>query len=76
MWAARLGVPIDALEVAVQADYDVRGELGAVAVHLQVASCRCPPQVGMRFTELEFAGDDYRISTDQHRFGTPDAPAT
>ena len=29
MWAARLGVPIDALEVEVHADYDVRGELGA-----------------------------------------------
>ncbi|MBI3982266.1 MAG: OsmC family protein [Gemmatimonadetes bacterium] len=29
MWAARLGVPIDALEVEVQADSDVRGELGA-----------------------------------------------
>ncbi|MBI1967933.1 MAG: OsmC family protein [Gemmatimonadetes bacterium] len=28
MWAARLGVPIDALEIEVQADYDVRGELG------------------------------------------------
>ena len=28
MWAARLGVPISALEVEVQADYDVRGELG------------------------------------------------
>jgi uncharacterized OsmC-like protein len=28
MWAARLGVPIDALEVVVQADYDGRGELG------------------------------------------------
>jgi uncharacterized OsmC-like protein len=27
MWAARLGVPVDALEVEVQADYDVRGEL-------------------------------------------------
>ena len=27
MWAARLGVPIDALEVAVHADYDARGEL-------------------------------------------------
>lgn len=27
MWAARLGVPIDALSVEVQADYDVRGEL-------------------------------------------------
>jgi len=28
MWAARLGVPIDSLEVVVEADYDVRGELG------------------------------------------------
>lgn len=27
MWAARLGVPIDALNVEIQADYDVRGEL-------------------------------------------------
>lgn len=29
MWAARLAVPLDRLEVEVQADYDVRGELGA-----------------------------------------------
>lgn len=28
MWAARLGVSIETLEVDVQADYDVRGELG------------------------------------------------
>jgi uncharacterized OsmC-like protein len=28
MWAARLGVPIDTLEVQVEADYDSRGELG------------------------------------------------
>jgi uncharacterized OsmC-like protein len=28
IWAARLGVKIDSLEVEVQADYDVRGELG------------------------------------------------
>ena len=27
-WAARRGIPIDALEVEVQADYDARGELG------------------------------------------------
>ena len=27
MWAARLGIPVDALEVEVHADYDVRGEL-------------------------------------------------
>jgi uncharacterized OsmC-like protein len=27
-WAARLGVPIDALEVEVQVDFDARGELG------------------------------------------------
>ena len=28
MWAARLGVPIDSLEIEIHADYDVRGELG------------------------------------------------
>jgi uncharacterized OsmC-like protein len=28
LWAARLGIPIDALEVEVQADFDARGELG------------------------------------------------
>jgi uncharacterized OsmC-like protein len=28
MWAARLGVPLTSLEVEIQADYDVRGELG------------------------------------------------
>src|SRR5262245_42135009 len=28
MWAARLEVPLDSLEVEVQADYDARGELG------------------------------------------------
>lgn len=31
MWAARLEVPLDSLEVEIQADYDVRGELGAAA---------------------------------------------
>ena len=28
MWAARLGIHIDSLQIEVQADYDVRGELG------------------------------------------------
>jgi uncharacterized OsmC-like protein len=28
MWAARLNVPIDSLEIEIHADYDVRGELG------------------------------------------------
>lgn len=28
MWAIRMGVPIDSLEVDVEADYDSRGELG------------------------------------------------
>jgi len=27
-WAARLGVPLDAVEVEVEADFDARGELG------------------------------------------------
>ena len=29
MWASRMQVPITSLEVEIQADYDVRGELGA-----------------------------------------------
>ena len=28
LWAARMGIQLDTLEVEVQADYDVRGELG------------------------------------------------
>ena len=28
MWAARMGVPLDAVDVEVEADYDSRGELG------------------------------------------------
>jgi uncharacterized OsmC-like protein len=28
MWAARLGVPLESLEVEVEADYDARGQLG------------------------------------------------
>ena len=28
MWAIRMGVPIEALEVEIEADYDARGELG------------------------------------------------
>jgi uncharacterized OsmC-like protein len=28
MWAARLDIPVDALQIEVHADYDVRGELG------------------------------------------------
>ena len=28
MWSARLGVPIDALDIEIHASYDVRGELG------------------------------------------------
>ena len=31
MWAVRMEIPITALEVEVQADYDVRGELGVSA---------------------------------------------
>jgi uncharacterized OsmC-like protein len=28
VWAARLGIPLDGLEVEIQADFDARGELG------------------------------------------------
>lgn len=43
MWAARLEVPFDLLEVEVQADYDVRGELG-------VADDVSPGYVEVRYT--------------------------
>jgi uncharacterized OsmC-like protein len=52
MWAARLGVPIDALDVEVQADYDSRGELGVSDV--------VPPgylQVRYRVTVISPASD-------------------
>ncbi len=42
MWAARLGVQIDSLEVAVEAAYDVRGELG-------VADDVAPGYLAMRY---------------------------
>ena len=42
MWAARMGIPLRALEVEVQADYDVRGELG-------VAEEVRPGYQGMRY---------------------------
>jgi uncharacterized OsmC-like protein len=42
MWAARLGVPIDALDVEIQADFDARGELG-------VASDIPPGYLSMRY---------------------------
>ena len=32
MWAARLGIPIEGVEVEVQADFDARGELGVGGV--------------------------------------------
>jgi uncharacterized OsmC-like protein len=42
-WAARLGVPIDALEATVEAHFDARGELGA--------DDRVPPG----YTEIRYA---------------------
>jgi uncharacterized OsmC-like protein len=43
MWAARLGVPIKALEVEIAADYDARGELG-------VSDTVRPGYLAMRYT--------------------------
>ncbi|MGH7537518.1 MAG: hypothetical protein ACREMF_02700 [Gemmatimonadales bacterium] len=34
-----------------------------------------PSEVRLRFTELEIAGKEYRISTDQYRYGTLEVPA-
>ncbi len=42
-WAARLGVPIDALEVTVEADYDARGMYG-------IDESVPPGWTGMRYT--------------------------
>jgi uncharacterized OsmC-like protein len=42
IWSARLGVPFEAIEVEVQADYDVRGELG-------VADDTRPGYLAMRY---------------------------
>lgn len=54
MWAARLGVPIDALSVEVHADYDVRGEL-AVAddVHPGYSALRYVVTVESPATEAD-----------------------
>jgi len=41
MWAARLGVRIDALEVTVEADYDVRGQYGLSDQPPSYAAVRC-----------------------------------
>ena len=43
MWAARMGIPIDALEVELESDYDVRGELG-------IDESIPPGSLGMRCT--------------------------
>jgi uncharacterized OsmC-like protein len=39
-WSARLGIPIDDLEVAVHADFDARGELGADDVRAGYSAVR------------------------------------
>jgi uncharacterized OsmC-like protein len=41
IWAARLGIPIDALEVAVEADYDVRAENGLIDDPPGYSAVRC-----------------------------------
>jgi uncharacterized OsmC-like protein len=40
-WAARLGVPIEALEVVVEADYDVRAEYGMIDQPPAYRAVRC-----------------------------------
>ncbi|MDP2469791.1 MAG: OsmC family protein [Candidatus Palauibacterales bacterium] len=41
MWASRMGVPIHGLTVEVEADYDVRGELGVGPVSPAYSEVRC-----------------------------------
>lgn len=69
MWAARLGVPFDSLEVEVQADYDVSGELDvddtvrpgyeAVRYVVTVASARPEDEV-MRVLDAADRCSSYR----------------
>lgn len=41
MWAAKLGIPIDGVEVRVEADYDARGELGVGDGPSDYSEIRC-----------------------------------
>ena len=53
-WAARLGVPIDTIEVRVEADYDVRGELGiSDDVPPGYTQVRCIVTIGSRAPEAD-----------------------
>lgn len=55
-WAARLGVPIDAVEVEVEADYDTRGELGVSDdVPPGYTEVRCIVTVTSRAPEADIA---------------------
>lgn len=45
MWAARLGVPLRDLSVSVEADYDVRGELGVTDDSPSYSEVRCKVRI-------------------------------
>lgn len=74
MWAARREVPIDELTVKVEADYDVRGELGvddsvspaylAVRVKVDVRSPAPEEEVNAMLEEAETYSSWLRIFTD------------
>ena len=74
MWAARREVPIDALTVTVEADYDVRGELGvddavspaylAVRVKVDVVSPAPEADVEAMLEEAEDHSSWLKIFTD------------
>lgn len=54
MWAARLGVPLDAVDIVVEADYDTRGELGvADDVPPGYTEVRCVVTVVSRAAEAD-----------------------
>jgi uncharacterized OsmC-like protein len=69
IWAARLGVPIDSVQVEVQADYDSRGELGVaddvppgytqVRCHVTIAS-RAPEEDVRRVVDTADRYSPYR----------------
>ena len=45
MWAARLGVPLDGVDVTVEADYDARGEFGVTDDPPSYSVVRCKVRV-------------------------------
>jgi uncharacterized OsmC-like protein len=55
MWAARLGIPLDSVAVRVEADYDVRGELGVTDDPPGYLAMRCVVTLGSPAPDADLA---------------------